>query len=174
MVINRKLKGSNDYFKIRDPIVYKHENNTNIPIFFLSIVLVLLIIIIPILIWFSPESRLLVSDRDYDNVEKIYINDEFIVNESNQEEFFNILKNAKTQKAGFSLVITESMEYMQHKIKVDYADGNSEVIYLYCYPFENDGICYAIRTMYMMEGNEYAVSYEGYERILEYIENSLE
>lgn len=133
-----------------------------------------IIIIALVVLYFSINaglnSHMMVSSRDYENVDSILMDDSVI---SNDEELFDLLKNTWTKVPSAGLMVSQAEEFIQHKITVQYTDSTQDEIYLYynTYSAQNNG--YVLRTL-IDEGIEKLVlSYNGYDKLMEYIEDSL-
>lgn len=112
------------------------------------------------------DSHKLLSNRDYENVDSILIDD---IEDINEEELFSLLKNTWTSVPSNSITISQAEDFIQHVITVEYTDGTQDVIYLYYNPYKDSKNGYAVRTIAEEDGDKLVLSYSGYEKLMEYI-----
>jgi len=139
-------------------------------------IIIVALVALYVVINMALNSHELISNRNYESVDSILIDESVVTNDNyNDEELFKLLKNTWTKVPSASLLVSEAEEFIQHQITVVYIDGTMDEIVLYYNPYsssKNNG--YVLRTMMDEDIEKLVLSYNGYDKLMEYIENSLE
>jgi hypothetical protein len=140
------------------------------PAAFKYTIIIIALVVLYFLIDAGLNSHMMVSSRDYENVDSISV-DDMVIN--NNEELFDLLKKTWTKVPSAGLMVSVAEEFVQHKITVKYTDGTQDIITLYYNPYMEDNNGYVLRIITDEKVEERVLSYSGYDILMEYIEKSI-